>query len=432
MTANQHNTQVHTKEKIVLLITTLLTLVLVLGLFFIVLKQRQHPWFHQIDKEVAKLQLQINDMSKQQNHWQDISKAGQKDIQQQREQFDAYRIKSLKMQQETLANAMQDVRKQITTTLNTHTQQVNERIDKLTKETQQRLKEISQEVDKQLTKGFQKTTETFTDILKRLTIIDQAQKKITELSTNVVSLQEILADKRSRGAFGEVQLNNLIRNMLPEKHYSLQYTLSNGKRADCILFLPQPTGNIVIDSKFPLENYRQAHNENLTAAEKKQAEQLFRQDIKKHINDISEKYIIENETADGAVMFIPAEAIFADIHAHYPDLIDYSQRKRVWLVSPTTMMAVITTARAVLKDEATRKQVHVIQEHLIALSKDFSRFQKRMDNLARHIDQAHEDVSLVHKSSQKISSRFEKIEQVEFKNDEELNALKQPVEETTA
>ena len=343
--------------------------------------------------------------------------------QRQREQFDEYRIASLKTQQESLTIAMGDVRKQITETLNQHTHQMNQRVEALTVSTQNKLKEISQEVDKQLTKGFAKTTDTFNDILKRLTIIDQAQKKITELSANVVDLQEVLNDKRSRGAFGEVQLSALIQNMLPPKHFSLQHTLSNKKRVDCMLFLPQPTGNLAIDAKFPLENYRQIALAP-TDSERKKAEQRFKEDIKRHINDIAEKYIIPQETAAGAIMFIPAEAIFADIHAHFPELISCAQRRSVWLVSPTTMMAVITTAKAVLKDEATRKQVHLIQDHLVALSKDFSRFQTRMDNLAKHIDQAQADVSLVHKSSQKISSRFNKIERVDL-GDEPLSTTDQ-------
>src|SRR3989338_1546411 len=188
--------------------------------------------------------------------------------------------------------------------------------------------------------------------------------------------------------------------MLAENHFSMQHTLSNGKRADCLLFLPEPTGNMVIDAKFPLENYRKLQNTQLTDAEKKLIETQFKNDIKKHIQDITEKYIIPGETADGAMLFIPAEAIFAEIHAKQAELVEFSQKKRVWLVSPTTMMAILTTARAVLKDAATRKQVHIIQEHLVALGKDFGRFQERMDNLAKHVNQAQKDVEEVHKSSQ--------------------------------
>lgn len=297
---------------------------------------------------------------------------------------------------------------------------LQQRVDKLTEATELKLREISGQVEKRLSDGFAQTTATFTDVVKRLALIDEAQKRITELSTNVVSLQEILADKRSRGVFGEVQLNTLIQNVLPTTHYSLQHTFSNGKRADCALFLPEPTGTITIDAKFPLESYRKITDNSLSDIERRAAEALFRQDIRKHLHDVASKYIIPGETADGAVMFIPAEAVFAEIHAHYYDLVEEAQKLRVWLASPTTMMAILTTARAVLKDAATREQVHLIQKHLGELAKDFGRFQQRMDNLAKHIQQAHTDVQEVKTSADKITSRFEKIEKVELESLEVL------------
>ncbi len=292
---------------------------------------------------------------------------------------------------------------------------------------QKRLSEISGQVERRLDKGFEKTTETFTDVVKRLALIDEAQKRITELSSNVVSLQEVLTDKRSRGAFGEVQMAGLISNVMPEGSYALQHTLSNGTRVDCMMFLPEPTGHIAIDSKFPLDSFQKMMDNEASDADRVSAEKQFRLDIKKHIKDITEKYIIENETADGAIMFIPAEAVFAEIHAHQPQLVEEAQRARVWMVSPTTLMAVLTTARAVLKDSATRKQVHVIQEHLVNLAKDFDRFRKRMDNLSKHIQQANKDVDEVHTSAKKISSRFEKIEKVELK-DEDVELLEEDAE----
>ncbi|OGO91868.1 MAG: recombinase RmuC [Coxiella sp. RIFCSPHIGHO2_12_FULL_42_15] len=334
--------------------------------------------------------------------------------QEQRQRFDEHQLKTLKLLQESLSHGMQDVRQQINITLQQQTANLSQNVEKLTQETQQRLKEISGHVDKKLNEGFEKTNQTFLGVLQRLTIIDEAQKKITELSSNVVSLQEVLSDKRSRGAFGEVQLTALIRNMLPEAHFGLQYELSNQTRADCILYLPEPTGNIVIDAKFPLESYHKFMDEKSNSAEKQKAITQFRQDVRKHIKDIAAKYIIPGETADGAMMFIPAEAIFAEIHSHFSDVVEFAHQARVWLVSPTTMMAILTTARAVIKDAATRKQVHIIQEHLIALNQDFFRFQDRMDKLAKHIQQAHQDVEQVHKSSRKITNRFQKIEQVEL------------------
>jgi DNA recombination protein RmuC len=181
-----------------------------------------------------------------------------------------------------------------------------------------------------------------------------------------------------------------------------------------MLFLPEPTGNIAIDAKFPLENFRIIIDANASEIEKQQAERQFKIDIRKHIQDIAEKYIIPGETADGAVMFIPAEAVFAEIHAHHGDLVEFAQKSNVWLVSPTTMMAILTTARAVLKDAATRKQVNEIQKHLRLLSNDFDRFQQRMDSLAKRIAQAHADVDQVHISSRKISQRFIQIDKAEF------------------
>ncbi|MFT5757288.1 MAG: DNA recombination protein RmuC [Alteromonadaceae bacterium] len=319
---------------------------------------------------------------------------------------------------EHLNKAALNNRDELAKTMLQSSDQMAKRIDELTQSTDNRLKDISGQVEKRLADGFEKTTKTFNDILQRLALIDDAQKKITELSTNVVSLQEVLADKRSRGAFGEVQLTALIRNVMPEQHFSLQHTLSNGKIADCILFLPQPTGNVVIDSKFPLESYKKMADNQLGEFDRKAAERQFKLDIKKHINDISDKYLIDKETADGAIMFIPAEAIFAEIHAHQSDLVDYANKKRVWMASPTTLMAILTTSRSVLKDEETRKQIHVIQEHLSQLAGDFNRFRGRFNNLAKHIDQAANDVKQIHTSADKISSRFEKIEQVELKPDQ--------------
>ncbi len=337
--------------------------------------------------------------------------------QEQRERFDKHQIETLKVIQDSLNSQMQDVRSQLSTSLSQQTSQVGERLDKLTGETRLRLKEISTQVDEKLNEGFKKTNETFINVVQRLAMIDEAQKKITELSSHVVSLQEVLSDKKSRGAFGEVQLNALIRNMIPEQHCAFQHELSNKTRVDCMLFLPEPTGNMAIDAKFPLESFQKYNCDNLTVAERQKAMTQFRQDIRKHIKDIATKYIIAGETSDGAILFIPAEAIFADIHAHFPELVSEAHKVRVWMVSPTTMMAVLTTVRAVLKDAATQKQVHLIQEHLVALSKDFDRFQERMDKLTRHINQAQQDAEDVQKSSRKISSRFNKIEQVDIQTE---------------
>jgi len=321
---------------------------------------------------------------------------------------------SLHHLQTTLRDNFSELDKQIHNILQRSTTQLSEQFDKLNQATTQNLLKISEAVELRLNKGFEKTNETFTNIVQRLAIIDDAQKKITDLSQNVVGLQNLLSDKRSRGAFGEVQLNVLIQNVLPSHCYQLQCTLSNSARVDCLLLLPEPTGKLAIDAKFPLENYQKyldvTNDESVRTAAKHQ----FKIDIKKHIQDISQKYIIPGETSDGAIMFIPAEAIFAEIHSHHVDLVEYAWQMRVWLASPSTMMAILTTASSVLKDSATRQQVHVIQEHLRLLAQDFTRFDKRMTNLSQHLRQANDDAEQVHISSQKITKRFQQIEKVEL------------------
>jgi DNA recombination protein RmuC len=350
----------------------------------------------------------------QTQHYSQIKEHLQQIFSQHRAQFDERHITTLKLLQDTLQKGAHENRLQVKESLYDHANELGKRVEQLTQMTETKLKEINQHVEKRLAEGFEKTNETFGDVIKRLALIDAAQKKITELSSNVVSLQEILNDKRSRGAFGEVQLAALIHNMVPEQHFSFQHLLSNNRRPDCMLFLPEPTGHIAIDAKFPLENYRLLIDSSLSEADKTQATRQFKLDIRKHIQDIAEKYIIPGETADGAVMFIPAEAVFAEIHAHHSDLVEMAQNMKVWLVSPTTMMAILTTARAVLKDAATRKQVHEIQKHLRVLADDFERFQMRMDNLAKRIAQAHTDVEQVHISSRKISQRFVQIDKAEL------------------
>ena len=326
-----------------------------------------------------------------------------------------------KLLQQSFKSTLLQLDVQVQDTLTRTRNDLTARVEDFNIKTEQRLATITNQIENKLNHGFEKTNETFIDIVKRLTVIDEAQKKISELSTNVVSLQEILSDKRARGAFGEVQLHTLIKNVLPSNAYALQYTLKNGTRADCVLFLPNPSGNIVIDSKFPLEDYQKSNIPGINESSKKVAQKQFGLAVKKHINDISDKYIIPGETSDGAVMFIPAEAIFSEIHAYYPDLVSYSQQKKVWLTSPTTMMAVLTTAHSVLKDAATRQQVNLIQEHLRYLSQDFGRFEKRMDNLTKHLNQANQDAEQVHISAKRINSRFKKIEQVDIKDKDSNN-----------
>ena len=287
-------------------------------------------------------------------------------------------------------------------------------MEALSRTIDERLEAIGGHVNQRLDEGFRKTNETFASVMARLATIDEAQKKIDGLTTNVVTLQELLGDKRARGAFGEVQLEALVRNMLPPDAYAFQAVLGNNTRVDCLLTLPPPTGRVAVDAKFPLENYNRMLAPELAEVDRRLATGAFRADVRRHIDAIADKYILAGETADGAVMFIPAEAVFAEIHAHHPELVEHAQRKRVWIVSPTTLMAVLNTARAVLKDVETRKQIPVIRDALGKLAKDFARFDERMAALARHIDQASRDVQEVHVSSRKISAHFRKIESAEL------------------
>jgi DNA recombination protein RmuC len=324
---------------------------------------------------------------------------------------------TLRDMQLALSESMQAYREAMLARLADTTQTLNSRID-------ERLGEISGKVNERLDEGFRKTNETFTNVMTRLATIDEAQKKIESLTGSVVSLQELLGDKRARGAFGEVQLEALVRNVLPTNVYRLQATLSNGTRADCILDLPAPTGQVAVDSKFPLENYHRMFAPDASELERMAAQKQFRLDLRRHIDAIASKYIVPGETSDGAVMFLPAEAVFAEVHAHHPEIVEYAMSHRVWIVSPTTLMAVLNTARAVLKDVETRRQVHVIKECLARLASDFSRFDERMRDLSRHIKQAHDDVEKVQVSSSKITQRFAQIEAVELGEGDNAPALR--------
>jgi len=316
---------------------------------------------------------------------------------------------------QTMAEQNRAEQEMIQTTMRNATAQLATSMELLSKTTDTRLEQISGRVSERLEEGFKKTNETFVSVMERLATIDEAQKKIDGLTTNVVSLQELLGDKRARGAFGEVQLENLVRNILPEIAYEFQYTFkANGARADCVLKLPEPTGMVAVDSKFPMENYHRMFESGVSEADRTVAQRQFRADLKKHVEDIAGKYIIPGETSDGAVMFVPAEAVFAEIHAYHPEVVDFAMQRRVWIVSPTTLMAVLNTARAVMKDVATREQVHIIKDELSKLGKDFARFDQRMKKLADHIRMAHQDAEDVRVSSDKITRRFNQIERVEL------------------
>ena len=292
---------------------------------------------------------------------------------------------------------------------------VNDDFEALNRKIEGRLDLMNAKVEERLAKGFEETTKTFGNVLERLGKIDEAQKKIEALSSNVVSLQDILTDKKSRGIFGEVQLYQILASVFGERNdrtYQKQYKLSNNTMVDAMLFTPEPIGNIAIDSKFPLENYRKMYDSELTNEERINARKEFVGNLKKHIDDISEKYIIRNETSDQAIMFLPAEAIFAEINAYHTDVIDYAYRKNVRIASPTTLVSVLTTIQMILTNIEREKYASVIQEELGKLHEEFGRYEKRWKALEKDIEKVTKDVKEITTTSNKISKRFTEISNV--------------------
>ena len=276
-----------------------------------------------------------------------------------------------------------------------------------------RLEEIQKSISSSLSGSSVKTAQTLGELQQRLQTIDKAQTNIEKLSGEVLGLQEILSNKQARGIFGEIQLKDIVSKALPSDSYDFQFTLSNGKRADCIIYLPEPQGNIVIDSKFPLEAYNSMIT-NTNEVDRNRNIQQFQSSIKTHIKDISEKYIIEGETADGAILFLPSEAIYAELHANFSKLVNEGFESRVWIVSPTTLMATLNTMRAILKDERLRRQTSHIRAELDLLYKDMLRLEGRIINLDKHFNLASKDVDEIKISAKKASKRVFNIERFEF------------------
>jgi DNA recombination protein RmuC len=277
----------------------------------------------------------------------------------------------------------------------------------------ERLSHVTNRVNESLGKQAVDTAKTMGDLKERLAIIGKAQENITKLSADVVSLQEVLSNKQARGAFGETQLADQVRNALPPSAYAFQVTLSNGTRADCLLTLPNPPGCIVIDSKFPLESYHALRNAQDDRS-RLEARRRFAADVLKHVNDIASKYIIVGETADSALMFLPSEAVYAELHAELPEVVEKSHRSRVYIVSPTTLMATLNTIRAVLKDAEMREQAGLIQREVAAIGDDVSRLDSRVANLQRHFGQAEEDLRQIRISTEKVQKRAVKIQELEL------------------
>lgn len=294
---------------------------------------------------------------------------------------------------------------------------INDDFVKLNEHITDKLRLINDAVNERLDQNFEKTNKTFQSVLERLAKIDEAQKKIDILSTDIVSLQSVLTDKKTRGIFGEVNLEHIMSNVFGDnnsKIFKMQYAFDNNTIADCCLFAPEPLGTIAIDSKFPLEHYEIMVNKENSDDVRKQAEKEFKNDMKKHIDAISSKYIIPNITSDQAIMFLPAEAIFAEVNAYFPDIIEYAYKKRVWITSPTTLISTLTTIQIVIKNMERDKYASVIHAELNMLASDFKRYKDRWDKLSRSIETVSNDVKDIHTTTEKISKRFDSINQVEM------------------
>lgn len=294
--------------------------------------------------------------------------------------------------------------------LNDDFNNLNEKID-------YRLRLINEKVNERLDENFEKTNKTFASVLERLSRIDEAQKKIDDLSTDIVSLQSVLTDKKTRGIFGEINLRHILANVFGENSnniYKMQYTFKNGTVADCVLFAPEPMGTIAIDSKFPLENFQIMVDKNYSLIEREQAEKMFKNDMKKHIDAIASKYIIPGETTDQAILFLPAEAIFAEVHAYHQDILDYAYKKKVWITSPTTLISTLTTLQIIIKNIERDKYASIIHKELKLLADEFNRYRERWDKLYRSIETVSKDVKEIHITTDKITKRFNSINQVEM------------------
>ena len=293
---------------------------------------------------------------------------------------------------------------------------ITEDFNKLNENVENKLLLINEKVNERIDQNFEKTNKTFNSILERLTKIDEAQKKIDSLSTEIVDLQSVLTDKKTRGIFGEVNLNYILSSVFGDNNlniYDLQHKMSNGYIADSILFAPEPLGTICIDSKFPLENYQKMTDKTLSQSERDVATKLFKTDVKKHIEAIASKYIIPGETASEAIMFLPAEAIFAEINAYHPELLKYSYDKKVWITSPTTLMSTLTIIQMILKNMERDKYAKVIHEELNKLSKEFQRYRERWDKLSRSIETVTKDIQDINITTEKITKRFDSISGVD-------------------
>ncbi len=276
-----------------------------------------------------------------------------------------------------------------------------------------RLQQLTGKIDATLEKTDKNQKTVLDELKERLVRIDTAQKNLTDLSSQVVGLQDILSNKQARGAFGEVQLQDLVESVMPPGSYSFQATLGDGKRADCLLDLPNPPGPIVVDAKFPLEAWRQLQDAESETAQK-EAARAFRRDVGTHVKAIAEKYIVPGETADAALMFLPSEAVYAELHANFGGAVDAAHRAKVFIVSPTTLWALLNTMRAVMKDVRMKEAAGIIQTEVLTMLEDVDRLDKRVGHLEKHFELAEKDIEQIRTSANKVKSRGSKIQDIQL------------------
>ena len=330
-----------------------------------------------------------------------------------------FKFEFSKIMNENFDNLNQKLNDKLTENFTKSNKEITEFKVEMMKNLNDNIEKLNDKVNTRLDDNFSKTNKTFTSVLERLSKIDEAQKKIDNLSTDIVSLQSILTDKKSRGIFGEINLKHILTSIFGEKNdkiYQMQYTFNNSTIADCVIFAPEPLGTVAIDSKFPLEAYQKMVDKNKSQQERLVYEKQFKNDVKKHIDAISSKYIIPGVTSNQAIMFLPAEAIFAEINAYHSEIIEYANKKHVWITSPTTLMSTLTVIQVLIKNIERDKYASVIHDELNKLGLEFSRYKERWDKLSRSIETVNKDVENIHITTDKISKRFESISSVDIKD----------------
>lgn len=336
------------------------------------------------------------------------------------------RKKSSNIQSDTMAELKGQL-SQMVQASSQQQQNITSQLSEQSARMEQTLSNFRQQLGHSLQQQTQSTHDNLTKLSERLAVIDRANSQITELTGQVTQLHNILANKTERGAFGEVQLENLVKTVLPPNSYAFQVTLPNQKRADCILKLPNPPGDIVIDSKFPLDAWYNLQNSE-TKEQQIAARRQLAISVRGHVKDIQDKYIIAGSTAESACLFLPSEAVYAELHANLPDVIDASYKARVWIVSPTTMMATLNTVRAVLRDARLREQTAIIQSEMLKLIEDVSRLDARVENLNRHFSQVQKDISEIQTSTSRISKRSYRITELEVPEDDNISVVNSEIQ----